>query len=483
MQKKAKGILEGATEEDGNLKLARQIDEIGFTRSHKMVVFLLVWGVIIHVFALDSVGIMGPNLQNLWGISTVQLTFLGTVINFSIVIGGVLSGYFADKYGRKPFINLNVIMFAVGAAIAALSPNYSVMVVSMFVMGVGIGGENGLTITMVSEISPTRSRGPAVGFLNIAAGGLGNFLAPGLGFIIIGSGLLGFSDENWRWYFWVLFIPVFLIVFYRRFIPESPRFLFYKGKVKEANRSLSVYASGYLRHKHLKTTNYLQDEDVNKATAMNKKTKASDIFRGGLAKRTIAVSIAELMITGVQISILTLLPVIMVARGYDIGDSLMFTMAINFGGLLGAIGATLLARNIKRKLVLIPSGVLAFLSGIAFAMFAYNIPLILLIGIIFQMSILLIKTTLWIYPPEMYPTHIRAFGSTFITSIGSIAGSFMPLIAGLLFDLQGVNAVFFFSAACALIFIISISFAPETLGRTLEDINETREDKLLHKNK
>ncbi|MFP3381084.1 hypothetical protein SB767_32700, partial [Bacillus sp. SIMBA_069] len=86
------------------------------------------------------------------------------------------------------------------------------------------------------------------------------------------------------------------------YLPESPRYLLAQGKVDEANRVLSILASGKLATKNLTVTPYLSADD--RVELKRKKVPFGDIFRGKLLRPTLTVGIAEWMTVGAQISIL-----------------------------------------------------------------------------------------------------------------------------------------------------------------------------------
>jgi putative MFS transporter len=113
---------------------------------------------------------------------------------------------------------------------------------------------------------------------------------------------------------------------------------------------------------------------------------------------------------------------------------------------------------------------------VSIALLGTNIYLVLLLGALFQFFVLLLNTSIWIYAPELFPTRIRAFGVALILATGSAAGSFVPSIAGLLFDRYGMVGVFALAAGMYAVFVACIQLGPETYGRSMEDITQTAEE-------
>ncbi len=180
-------------------------------------------------------------------------------------------------------LNANLLLFTLGAVICALAPNYAVLAAGRFIVGIGLGGEISVAVTILAELCSTRFRGTAVGMVSVGSGGLGNMLAPAFGLAVFA---LFPGPDSWRWLFGCLVVPAIFVVFYRRFIPETPRFLLSKGRVDEANRVLSGLASGRLGKLRGAPTPYIREavQDDSPHT----KVRLRDVFQGRLGRRTVA---------------------------------------------------------------------------------------------------------------------------------------------------------------------------------------------------
>lgn len=82
------------------------------------------------------------------------LTFVG------MAMGSLIAGITGDRYGRRLTYMYNFALYSVGAVLAALSPNLGWLLVSRFIVGIGLGGELNTALTLVAELMPTKSRGP-----------------------------------------------------------------------------------------------------------------------------------------------------------------------------------------------------------------------------------------------------------------------------------------------------------------------------------
>jgi MFS family permease len=443
------------------------LSRIGVTTTHKQIIALVLIGCLFDSFEQNTIGIVGPILKGQWGLTGADIGFLNTITFGSAALGRLLSGILGDRYGRRVMLTTNLLLFTIGSAACALAPNFATLCMARAIVGFGVGGEISTAVTMLAEFCSPKFRGTAAGLVNVGAGGFGNFLAPAFGLLIF---TLFPGEDNWRWLFACLAFPALLVVFYRRFVPETPRFLASQGRIDEANKVLSILESGSLRPKNLVVTEYLTKDHKHEETP--NKNAWKDLFRAPYLGRTIPVAIAILMSYGAQLSVLTLMPVIFVSMGYTLQGSLLYSMIIQSGSVLGAIAASMFGYYFPRKKVLTAGAVLACLAALSIVYLGTNIYLVLLFGAIFQFFVLLLNTSIWIYAPELFPTKIRAFGVAFILATGSAAGSFIPTIAGGLFDSYGMMGVFSLAAGMYAVFAFCIQLGPETFGMSMEDLTQ-----------
>lgn len=447
------------------IQMEHALNDIGVTNAHKQIIVLILIGCLFDSFEQNTIGLIAPILREQWGLSGADIGLLNTVTFASAAVGRLLSGILGDKFGRRIMLSINLLLFTIGSAACALAPDFGWLLVARAIVGFGVGGEISTAVTMLAEFCSPKFRGTAAGLVNVGAGGFGNFLAPAFGLLIF---TLFPGDNNWRWLFAVLALPAFLVVFFRRYVPETPRFLASQNRIDEANHVLSVLASGSLGTKKPVLKEYLtKDKEASTGTT---KGSWTELFQMPYLGRTIPVAIAILMSYGAQLSVLTLMPMIFVSMGYSLSGSLLYSMIIQSGSVLGAIAASAFGYYFPRKKVLTAGAVCACAAALAIVYLGVNIYLVLFFGALFQFFVLLLNTSIWIYAPELYPTRIRGFGVAFILASGSAAGSFIPIIAGLLFDTYGMMGVFGLAAAMYSIFAVCIQMGPETYGRSLEDL-------------
>lgn len=85
-----------------------------------------------------------------------RVAFLNTLTFSAAALGRIGSGWIADHYGRRTMLNANLLLFTLGAIICALAPDYAVLATGRFIVGIGLGGEISIAVTMLAELCSTR---------------------------------------------------------------------------------------------------------------------------------------------------------------------------------------------------------------------------------------------------------------------------------------------------------------------------------------
>ncbi|MER5611366.1 MFS transporter [Streptomyces sp. NPDC002215] len=449
-------------------QLEDTLDRIGVTGAHRQIGAMVLLGVFFDALEQNAVGLVGPVLQESWGTTAAELGFLNTITFTAAALGRLTTGIIGDKMGRRTMLTVNLLLFSLGALICAFAPVYAVVAVGRFIVGFGLGGEIAIAVTMMSEFFAARHRGTAVGIINVTAGGLGNMLAPGFGVLVF---TFFSGPDRWRWLFGMLAVPALLVLFYRRYVPETPRYLLSRGKVDEANLVLNKLASGRLRGRQEKPQQFITAvESGEKVVA--ERNRLRDVFMGTLRRRTLSLGVAVCMSYGAQISILSLMPTILVAQGHSITKSLLFTLVMQAGSLVGALVASTAARYVPRKAVLTVAAGLGCAAAFCFGFLANGVALILILGATVNCCIITLNTTIWIFAPEQFPTRVRAFGTSIILALGSLAGGLTPMLAGAAFDAYGMAGMFTLIGMLFVGLAVSVQFPPETFGRSMEETAE-----------
>lgn len=455
-------------------QLDAALEKVGTTGAHYRVFFLVAAGSLFNVIEQYNAGYAAPVLREQWGLSATAVNALSTATFLAMALGAVLSGFLADRYGRKYLFMVNVALYTAGSLLAALAPGYAVLLLARLVIGFGLGGEMALGYTLVTEIMATKVRGAMTSGMAFVASGIGGFAAAGLAALLLGplSGPLGGEGTAWRWLFGVMFVPALLILFYRRYIPETPRYLLRRGEVAEVNRTLSKLAAGRLRGgAGVTQRQWISVSGAPLDSPDEDSTGIADLLRPTLRTRTLVAWALTFSLFGITTTFSIFIPALFVERGVPVDVGLLYTTIANFAGLLGAGVGVLGAQYVRRRLVYTVGG-LALLVIIAALVGIPVTPVTLALAAAMQFTLQVINSTNWCYLPELFPTSVRASGAGSAATIGMVAAGLGPLASGALLDAYGVPAVFALLAGLAVVLGVASRWGPETRGAALMENTE-----------
>ena len=155
-----------------------------------------------------------------------QVGWVGTIYLVGEVVGALVFGRLSDKLGRRKLFILTLLIYLVGSGIAGLSPAIWFLFVFRFVAGLGIGGEYAAINSAIDELIPSKYRGHVdIAINGTYWGGAALGAAANLYFLSDNFG----QNVGWRLAFFIGPVLGIIIIFLRRHIPESPRWLMTHG--------------------------------------------------------------------------------------------------------------------------------------------------------------------------------------------------------------------------------------------------------------
>src|SRR5277367_5483970 len=173
------------------------------------------------LFGFDTVVISGAEktIQMLWGLSPGLHGIAMASALYGTVVGSLLGGWPADRFGRKATLLWIGVLYFVGAVGSGLAPNVATFIVARVIGGLGIGISTVVAPMYISEIAPAKYRGRLAGMFqfNIVFGILIAFVSNAL--------LANVGDNAWRWMLGVAAFPSLLYAVMCFGLPESPRWL------------------------------------------------------------------------------------------------------------------------------------------------------------------------------------------------------------------------------------------------------------------
>ncbi len=418
------------------------------------------------LFGFDTAVISGveKQIQDLfqlnpfWHGFTISSALIGTII------GALVAGRPADKYGRKPILFIIAALYVLTAAGTALAPNLSLFIIFRFLGGIGIGASSVVAPMYIAEISPAKVRGrmTAMFQFNVIFGILMAYVSNYL--------LKDFGQEPWRWMLGVATIPSLVFFLLLFIVPESPRFLIKIGQIAQAKAVLDKIDASSANK---------EIEEIELSMAQDS-SKKENLFSKAYFK---PISIAFLVAMFNQFSginaILYYAPRIFELSGLDRADSMLQSIMIGVtNGIFTILGMVLIDKVGRKKLLIAGSIGMSICLGLVAKVFfthdfsGYGILVYLLIYIMF--FAFSTGAVIWVLIAEVFPNNVRGQGQ----SLGSFTHWFFAALITFLFPVVekssevGVSYAFiFFSIMMILQAIVVWKYFPETKGKTLEDIS------------
>ena len=172
-----------------------------------------------------------PVLAVTWELSAQQIGLILSSGFAGQLLGTLAAGWFAERFGRLRVASATIAIFSVMSLLCAFAWSATVMIAFRFVQGIGLGGEVPVAAAYISEISRAEGRGRFFTLYELVFP-LGLFCAAALGYWMV-------PRLGWQSMFYLGATPAILVLFLRRLLPESPRWLISKGRVTEADAIVS----------------------------------------------------------------------------------------------------------------------------------------------------------------------------------------------------------------------------------------------------
>lgn len=426
------------------------------------------------LFGYDTGVISGAILfiQKQYPISTFMTEVVVSTVLLGAIIGAIISGKLADYAGRRRMMLCAAAAFIIGTLVCACALNLNWIISGRLIIGFAIGVASYSAPLYISEIAPKNNRGALVILNTIAVTG---------GIVLAYMADLYFAaSENWRIMFGLGIIPAILLALGLTLLPQSPRWIAQKGKIKQASNILYKIRSA--------TTAKDEIKEITELLSYKKTSRWPDCFTKcmrPILMLGIALAVIQ-QITGIN-TILYYAPTIFQFVGFkSISSQLLATLGMGTTNFVMTIVAMLLVDRIgRRKLLLLGLALMSLSLGLVTLVF-YLSPgnysaLLKWISmsslIIFVMAYAVsIGCLFWLIISEIYPLNIRGMAM----SIASMSNWFANLIVALSFlsliQYAGPTTTFLiYTLASVISWVFCYYFVPETKNISLEKIEENLE--------
>ncbi len=406
------------------------------------------------LFGYDWVVIGGakPFYELYFGISESPV-MQGVAMSTALVgclIGAMVAGSAADKWGRKPLLMLAAVLFTVSAIATGLFNDFTLFNIARFIGGVGIGVASALSPMYIAEVSPTEIRGRMVS-LNQMTIVLGILAAQVVNMLLARDTSVAESQAwnlewGWRWMFWAETLPAALFLLMSFFIPESPVYL----KLKAAMTSQQTEHKAGLKE--------LFQNKYGKVLLLGLIIAVFQQWCG----TNVIFNYAQEIFTG---------------AGYDV-DGMFIDIVIT--GIANVIFTIVALYTIekwgRRTLILIGAGGLGLIYltlGTCYYFEVKGVMMVVLVVAAISTYAMTLGPVTWTLLAEIFPHRVRGIAMatcTFALWVGccTLTFSFPSMNAAL-----GSSGTFWiYSAICVCAFIFLWNRCPETKGKSLEELEQ-----------
>ena len=430
------------------------------------------------LFGYDWVVIGGakPFYELYFGISDSPL-MQGVAMSTALVgclVGAMVAGAAADRFGRKPLLTTAAVLFTISAIGTGLFNDFTLFNLARFIGGVGIGVASALSPMYIAEVSPADIRGRMVSLnqmtivLGILAAQIVNML------LAKDTSVVECQAWNvewgWRWMFWAETVPAAAFLIMSFFIPESPVFL----KNEELRMKNEEFAAAIPSPEPLGTP------EGNRLSPSGRRAKHSSFF-------ILHSSFRRVLLLGLVIAvfqqwcgtnvIFNYAQEIFTGAGYDVDGMFIDIVITGIANVLFTFVALYtIERWGRRTLMLIGAGGLGLIYltlGTCYFIEVRGVMMVALVVTAISVYAMTLGPVTWTLLAEIFPHRVRGVAMavcTFALWVGccTLTFSFPSMNAAL-----GSSGTFWiYSAICLCAFVFLWNRCPETKGKSLEELEK-----------
>ena len=390
-----------------------------------------------------------------WQMTPTEKGWVVSIGFVGMAIGAVFSGGLADRWGRRTVFAVTIVIYSIATALCAFAPNLTWLLVFRFIVGLGLGGQLPVAVTLVSEYIPAHVRGRFIVLLE-SFWGLGWLVAALISYFVI-------PNYGWHIAFLIGGLPAIYVFIILKKVPESIPYLINRGRIEEAHALVQ-------KLERQCGVEVIQTIEV-KAVSTQKNVSFQQLWSGGFARRSLMLWLIWFGIVYSYYGIFTWLPSLLVNKGYTIVQSFEYVLVMILAQLPGYVVAAWLVEKLGRKMTLAGFIGMCAVSAYFFGQ-ADSVQMIMVWGCLMSFFNLGAWGVLYTYTPEQYPANIRAFGSGWASAIGRMGGIFAPLVVThMMNSANGFSNVFLmFTAVLMTVATVILVLGEETKGKTLEEI-------------
>ncbi|MEV3860346.1 MFS transporter [Streptomyces sp. NPDC050095] len=439
--------------------VAARLDAVPVGAWHWRVTLLAGLATFFDLYEVFLGGVLGGVLTGQWGLDKDAKALLVGAPFFGMFAGAVFLGRAADRCGRKPLFMVNLAGYSVSSLAAAFAPNLATLVVLRVVAGLFLGAELPLVDTYVSELLPGRVRGRFVA-VAYTLGFCGAPVAALLGGQLVAGRHLWI--DGWRWLLVFGGVGAAFVWVLRRSLPESPRWLSSRGRYTDADRVVADV------ERRAGITPPLPSAPLPAREGEPGSASVRALFRPPYLRRTVMLWIFQVLQTVGYYGFGSLAPLVLMAKGHDVVDSLTYTALSFLGYPVGSAVSVLFIERIERRTLVVVSAAAIAVFGLAFGT-ADSSAGIVTAGVLMTLTQNVFSNAFHVYQAELFPTALRGGAVGIAYSLSRLTGGVLPFVGLSVLDAFGAEGMFAGCAVLMVLLCVNVAWlGPRTNGQALE---------------
>jgi MFS family permease len=461
-------------------RIPARLDRLPWARFHWLIVIGLgtVW--ILDGLEVTIVGSVASRLTEPGSGIKLDASMIGTAAAFYVAgacIGALFFGQLTDRFGRKKLFLITLALYLTATAATAFSFAPWYLFMARFFTGAGIGGEYAAINSAIDELIPARVRGRVDLMIN-GSYWLGAAFGSVAALLFLNTSIFA-SDVGWRLAFGVGVVFGIVILFVRRNLPESPRWLFIHGRDEEAERIVAEIEADVRRETGQELEEPREAITVTQRKTIPFRTIARTAFRDHRHRTILGLSLfvgQAFIYNAVTFDLGTLISGFF---GVSSGSVPFWFAVFAIGNFLGPLTLGRLFDTVGRRPMIsfcyLGSAAMLVLTAILFAGGSLTIgTFMLLIGITFFIASAGASSA-YLTVSEIFPMETRALAIAFFYAVGTAVGGITgPLLFGHLINSGSTSQVAFGFYLGAVVMAIGgiaeLAFGVKAEQKSLEEI-------------
>ena len=448
-----------------SLTIAERIERLPLRGFHRRFVGLVSLGNFFDLYDIFIVAYIGAALQQSGFLTLRQFTFFVAAGFLGMFVGTVVFGMGSDRMGRRSAFILLLLIYSVFTFADAFAPNPAWLIALRFFAGVGIGAEIVVIDTYVTEVVPSYARGRYVAITQVA-GFCAVPIAAVLSRVLVPTHWL---MSGWRWVMVIGASGALLTWWFRRRLPESPRWLESGGRLAEAEAIMAA-----LERESLSMAESSREREERSFASLRIKQEEggsfAELWKAPYLGRTVMLVTFQALQTIGFYGFANWAPTFLLKQGVSLLHSLEYTMFIAMVSPVGPLLAAWTSDRLERKWTIVVLALLVAALGLGFGNFSAPFAVVGF-GALLTLANYWFSAAFHAYQAELYPTRLRATGVGFTYSWSRLSAAFTSVLIGWVLGF-GVPAVFaVLAVAMGLVAVVIGAMGPRTNRMVLEEIS------------